>query len=246
MPTSLSGEELAKRQVALLGKMLLYSIDHLTEEEQRIYDSLIEELAPRADGRGVPMQPQARAAAPSMPAGAPKPAPSFPAAPRPGGAPGGGAPHLIPGSSPTPQGPRLSQNEIRQLPQNRKLQGAKPEVVVRMFIECWNKQDFKQEYFCLSEMFSQGQKGRQSLEEYVNGRYERFANRHMTGPINKQVVDISAAVLDGDMAAVQVAERHTGKNEDMILYRTYKLHFEDTAWRITNFVTNQTRVRKRV
>ena len=40
-----SPQELAKRQVALLGKMLLYSIDHLTEEEHHTYDLLVEELA---------------------------------------------------------------------------------------------------------------------------------------------------------------------------------------------------------
>jgi len=219
--TASSREELAKRQVALLGKMLLYSIDHLTEEDQRVYDSLIEELAPRTEVRSDTRQ---RSDVPSQKARPRSAAEARPAAPA----------------------KRVPQAEYRTLPENRKLQGTKPEAVVRLFVECWDKQDFKQEYFCLSENFQQGRRAQQSLEEYVNGRYERFANRHLTGPISKQIVDISAPVVDGDLAAVQVAERHTGKDEDMILYRTYELHFENTAWRIVHFSTNQTRVRKKV
>jgi hypothetical protein len=206
--------------------MLLYSIDHLTEEEQRIYDSLIEELAPRIESRAEP-----RPSAPPAPSTTPRPAAGPPAS----------AP---PARSSVPKTPSAA--DPRSLPQNRKLQGAKPEAVVRLFVECWNKQDFKQEYFCLSDDFKQGKRAQQTMDDYVNSRYERYANRHLTGPISKNVVDISAPVVDGDLASVQVAERHTGKDEDMILYRTYKLHFVNTAWRIINFQTNQTRVRKRV
>ena len=214
-----SAAELAKRQVALLGKMLLYSIDHLTEEDQKVYDSLIEELAPRTEGRA-----DSRA----RPSSVPQPVTS----------------QSAPDPRATPQ--RASRSEYKSMPENRKLQGAKPEAVVRLFVECWDKQDFKQEYFCLSDNFKQGRRSQQTIEEYVNSRYDRYANRHLTGPISKQVVDISAPVVDGDLAAVQVAERHIGKGEDMILYRSYDLHFENTAWRIARFTTNQTRVRKRV
>jgi len=226
--TTYASEELAKRQVALLGKMLLYSIDHLTEEEQRIYDSLVDELTSRTERRGEarPSAPPPAQERPSV--SAPSPSPTATASTR----------------SSVPKTPSAA--DPRSLPQNRKLQGLKPEAVVRLFVECWNKQDFKQEYFCLSDEFKQGKRAQQTLDDYVNGRYERYANRHLTGPINKNVVDISAPVVDGDLASVQVAERHTGKDEDMILYRTYKLHFENTAWRIVTFQTNQTRVRKRV
>lgn len=228
MTTTYASDELAKRQVALLGKMLLYSIDHLTEEEQKVYDSLVEELTTRTDRR--------TDARPSTPSPARERSSVSPAQPPPATPPSA--------RSSVPKTPSAA--DPRSLPQNRKLQGLKPEAVVRLFVECWNKQDFKQEYFCLSDDFKQGKRAQQTLDEYVNGRYERYANRHLTGPINKHVVDISAPVVEGDLSSVQVAERHTGKDEDMILYRTYKLHFENTAWRIVTFLTNQTRVRKRV
>ena len=230
MSASTSSAELARRQVALLGKMLLYSIDHLTEEEQRIYDSLVEELAPRAEPAKIE-----RASQPAVAGARTGPAGSF------------STPETYRASAPSPPPtPRAPAMDLKALPENRKLQGLKPEKVVRLFVECWDKQDFKQEYFCLSDQFQQGKRSVQSLEEYVNNRYERFASRHLTGPISKQVVDISAPIVDGDMATVQVAERHTGKDEDTILYRTYTLHFENTAWRIYNFKTNQTRVRRKV
>ncbi len=213
-----STQELAKRQVALLGKMLLYSIDHLTEEEHQVYDSLVEELASRADSK---REISVRATAPPT-----ETAPKSGADPR---------------AAVTPDRPDYS-----NLPQNKKLQGLKPESVVRLFVECWDKQDFKQEYFCLSDNFRQGNRARQTADEYVAHRYEKFAQRHLTGPLSKQVVEISAPVVDGDVAMVQVAERHTGKTEDMILYRSYSMVFESTAWRILDFKTNQKRVRKRV
>lgn len=211
-------QDLAKRQVALLGKMLLYSIDHLTEEEHQIYDSLVEELAARADTKKE-ISARATSSHPEVP---PVRQPSDPRAPH---------PHEKP--------------DYSQHPQNRKLQGLKPENVVRLFVECWDKQDFKQEYFCLSDQFKQGHRAHQTMEDYVNSRYEKYSQRHFTGPLSKQVVEISAPVIEGDMAAVQAAERHMGKNEDMILYRSYSLLFENTSWRILDFKTNQKRVRKR-
>ncbi len=223
----------AKRHMALLGKMLLYSINHLTDEEKTYYDSLVEDLASIArtpkDFRSSQAEPQ------SPPASKPAASKSstFGTSSRP-----------APRTAIAPQPVRTQ--DYSALSQNKKLQGTKPERVVQWFVECWDKQDFKQEYFCLSENFKQGRRSQQSLEEYVNNRYERFANRHLTGPISKQVVDVSAPVTDGDMASVQVAERHSGKDEDMILYRTYQLVFENTAWRILDFKTNQKRVRRRV
>jgi hypothetical protein len=210
-------QDLPKRQVALLGKMLLYSIDHLTEEEHQVYDSLVEELAARADSRReISIRPAASHDTPAKGA-----------------------------SDPRPVQP-LEKPDYSQYPQSRKLQGLKPEMVVRLFVECWDKQDFKQEYFCLSDQFRQGQRARQSLDEYIHSRYEKYSQRHLTGPISKQVVEISAPVVEGDLAAVQVAERHTGRSEDMILYRSYSLIFENTAWRILDFKTNQKRARKRI
>jgi hypothetical protein len=197
-----SAQELAKKQVALLGKMLLYSIDHLTQEEHEVYDELVEELAARTDAK---KEIHVKAATPST----------------------------------------ADKSDPTQNPLNKKLQGMKPEMIVRLFIECWDKQDFKQEYFCLSDQFRQGNRSRQTQDEYVNSRYEKYSQRYLTGPISKQIVDISAPVVDVDMATVQVAERHTGKVEDLILYRTYSLVFESTAWRILDFKTNQKRVRKR-
>lgn len=198
-----TSQELAKKQIALLGKMLLYSIDHLTQEDHEVYDELVEELAARADSK-----------------------------------------HEI-SFKPTESSALGTKPDLSQHPLNRKLQGLKPEMVVRLFIECWDKQDFKMEYFCLSDQFRQGNRSRQTLDEYVTSRYDKFSQRYMTGPINKQIVDISAPVVDIDMSTVQVAERHTGKNEDMILYRTYNLVFEATAWRILDFKTNQKRIRKK-
>ncbi len=196
-------QELAKKQVALLGKMLLYCVEHLTQEEHEVYDELVEELAAQADAKHeISIKPTEA---------------------------------VGPGGKP----------DLSQHPLNKKLQGLKPEMVVRLFIECWDKQDFKMEYFCLSDQFRQGNRSRQTLDEYVNSRYDKFSQRYMTGPISKQIVDISAPVVDVDMSTVQVAERHTGKNEDMILYRSYNLVFEGTAWRILDFKTNQKRIRKK-
>jgi hypothetical protein len=215
-----SGHELAKKQVALLGKMLLYSIDNLTADEHGVYDSLVEELAARADSKreitnkATTQQPQ----------------------------PPSNKPHLQDRAISYP----YEKPDDSHSPQQRKLQGMKPEMVVRLFVECWDKQDFKQEYYTLSDRFEQGKRSEQSVEEYENERYDKYSNRHLTGPISKQVVDVSAPVVDGDMAAVQVAERHSGKTEDMILYRTYNLVFENSAWRIVTFKTNQKRVRKRL
>ncbi|MCB9769988.1 MAG: hypothetical protein H6752_17450 [Candidatus Omnitrophica bacterium] len=221
----------AKRQVALLGKMLLYSINHLTDEERQIYDSLVEELASVAKTPKEFRSTQ-KSAIPTQGASSSY---AYQSA---------GNNRSIPGAVPPPV--QTAPKDYSTAPQNKKLQGSKPERVVQWFVECWDKQDFKQEYFCLSDNFKQGKRSQQSLEEYVNDRYKRFANRHLTGPISKQVVDVSAPVTDGDLASVQVAERHSGKDEDIILYRTYQLIFEKTAWRILDFKTNQKRVRRRV
>jgi len=224
----------AKRHVALLGKMLLYSINHLTDEERQNYDSLVEDLASiaRTPKEFRDPQPQTQPTASARPAMATSSGYST-------------VPRQMSRMTSVPNEP-VRTRDYSALPQNKKLQGSKPERVVQWFVECWDKQDFKQEYFCLSDNFKQGKRSQQSLEEYVNNRYERFANRHLTGPISKQVVEVSAPVTDGDMASVQVAERHSGKDEDIILYRTYQLVFENTAWRILDFKTNQKRVRRRV
>lgn len=94
-----STQELARKQVALLGKMLLYSVDHLTQEDHEVYDELVEELAARADSK---REISAKVAQETRPGGSEKP-------------------------------------DHSQVPQNRKLQGLKPEMVVRLFIECWDK-----------------------------------------------------------------------------------------------------------
>jgi len=218
-----SSQDLARRQIALLGKMLLYSIDNLSEDEHEIYDSLVEELASRADSKH---EVNVRALTPSA-AG-----PSHPQKEA----------HL---EDRPIEYPKSREGDSHSL-HDRRLQGVKPDKVVRLFIECWDKHDFKQEYHCMSDRFEQGSRARQTLEEFIAEREEKHASRHMAGPMSKQVVDISDPIVDGDMAAVQVAERHTGRNEDMILYRTYNLVFEKTSWRILNFKTNQKRGRKRL
>lgn len=205
MPEKIIEEE----QLDLLGKMLLYSLDHMTGREREVYDSLVETLSQRVQRlrrlehtaekhrRGVTLK-----------------------------KPTGAAPV---GNSDSPSSDNPKKLDV--------VKDKSPGEVVKSFIEAWNFQDFETEYFCLSTLFKKGGRNHLTVEDYLRNRQSKYHDRGYAAPLTKSVENISSAEIQGSRALVDCIEIHDEATDVIHLHREYTLIFEDQGWRILDFST---------
>jgi len=128
------------------------------------------------------------------------------------------------------------------------LMNLRPEELVRVFVDAWNKQDFETEYLCLAHCFPSAKRKTDNIQEYVLNRMEKYSDRLVVGPVMKKMVDVSSAPVQGNKTAVFCVELHKMPDKDLTLQREYELIFEEGTWRIADFHTvksGQTEMRGR-
>ncbi len=194
-----------EEQVALLGKMLLYSVDHLTGREREVYDTLVESLSRRVN-RLQRLEKRTEQL------------------------------KKVPGE---PDREVEEKAEERELSKKSCVRDLSPDDVVKLFIESWNTGDFGVEYFCLSPGCERGGRKNTPLDQYVSSRRQRWENREIAGIIRKWIVEKTTSDMKGNRAEVDCVEAHGTAQEEIHLWRTYTLLYEDGGWRILDFVTRR-------
>lgn len=113
----------------------------------------------------------------------------------------------------------------------------RPEEVIKVFVDSWNKQDFETEYFCLAHCFPADKRKADSVREYVLYRMRKYADRMVLGPIMKRVSEVTSSPIHGNKTEVYCVEVHKMPDKTLTLHRQYELIYEDNAWRIADFET---------
>jgi len=188
-----------EEQIQLLGKMLLYSVDHLSGREREIYDKMVEGLSKRI-GRLQRLERQTERL------------------------------KILPGEP---------DYDVHEPDQSKKhiVRNLRPEEVVRMFIETWNKGEFETEYYCLSRDCEKGGRKSTPFVEYVESRKKKWEDRDLAGILRKRMTEVSSSEMRGNRAVVHCVEAHTTAREEITLWREYQLIYEDGGWRVIEFVT---------
>lgn len=141
------------------------------------------------------------------------------------------------GHRPGPASPSSSVAEAQYQVKRNALISLRPEEMVKIFIDAWNKQDFETEFFCLASCFPASKRKGDTVQEYVLHRMKKYSERLVVGPVMKKVMEISSSPVHGNKATVFCLEVHKMPNKDLSLQREYELIFEDAAWRIAEFHT---------
>lgn len=112
-----------------------------------------------------------------------------------------------------------------------------PVEVIKRFIQCWNKQDFREEYYYLSKELQL-----YPLDEYVTNRrvtfYETIKRNKERFPVTQQIKEVLSTQINGDQAIVECykSERISPENE-IIYYQQYTLKKEDNYWKIARVIS---------
>jgi hypothetical protein len=141
------------------------------------------------------------------------------------------------GSRPGPAAPSSSVAEAQHQAKKNALMNLRPEELVKVFVDAWNKQDFETEFFCLARCFPASKRKGDTVQEYVLNRMKKYSDRLLVGPVMKKVVEISSSPVHGNKATVFCLELHKMPGKELSLQREYELLFEDAAWRIAEFHT---------
>ncbi|MFH1739510.1 MAG: hypothetical protein ABIH23_10930 [bacterium] len=141
------------------------------------------------------------------------------------------------GNRPGPSAPSSSVAEAQYQVKKNALMNLRPEELVKVFIDSWNKQDFETEFFSLAHCFPSTKRKTDNVQEYVLNRMKKYSDRLMVGPVMKKLVEVSSAPVHGNKTTVFCIEIHKMPEKDLSLQREYDLIFEDGAWRIADFHT---------
>jgi DNA-binding response OmpR family regulator len=102
-----------------------------------------------------------------------------------------------------------------------------PEEVVKTFIESWNKQQFEQEYQCLSSRLAYT-----NLGEYVQRRRSYYAETNGRESHKQSVQKIVSSKISGNNAQVDIVRLDTEGNKSRISKESYILIQENDSWKI--------------
>jgi len=130
-----------------------------------------------------------------------------------------------------------SVNEAKYQAKRNALMHLRPEDVVKVFVDAWNKQDFETEFFCLARHFPSNKRKADTVEEYVLNRMKKYSDRLILGPVMKKVTEISSAPVHGNKTTVFCVEVHKMPKKDLALQREYEMLYEESTWRIADFDT---------
>jgi len=132
------------------------------------------------------------------------------------------------------------ETDRRQEKIERTLRHHTPEQIIRTFVHCWNEGNFELEYVCLSDFFEKGLRRRANMTEYVKDRLEKFKTRDSAGIKEKELFELSSAIIHGDKSTVSSVEHHKNADGEMdIIYRDYYLISGNNGWRILNYVNKK-------
>lgn len=110
-----------------------------------------------------------------------------------------------------------------------------PEEVVRLFISCWDTQDFDTEYSLLSPTFLQSEGGAASLEEYTKLRKAKHSSRLLRGQLGKQLESVCSCRISGAQAIVDCVETRRWHHSTSAQRRRYHLRHYPEGWLIDFF-----------
>lgn len=141
------------------------------------------------------------------------------------------------GSRPGPAPASSSVAEAQYQAKKSALMNLRPEELIKVFVDAWNKQDFETEFFCLARCFPTSKRKGDTVQEYVLNRMKKYSDRLLVGPVMKKVMEISSAPVHGNKTTVFCLEMHKMPTKELSLQREYELLFEEAAWRIADFHT---------
>ena len=109
-----------------------------------------------------------------------------------------------------------------------------PEQVVKTFIESWNKQQFEQEYNCLSTRLAYTTKG-----EYVQRRRAYYSETSSRVPHRQAVKEIISSKISGNNAQVDILREDIEGGKPRVSKESYILIQENDNWKINAVKTGQ-------
>jgi len=139
------------------------------------------------------------------------------------------------GSRPAPTTRTPSVADAKLQVKKNALLNLRPEELIRIFVDAWNKQDFETEYLCLAHCFPSVKRKTDNIQEYVLNRMKKYSDRLVVGPVMKKMADISSAPVQGNKTTVFCVELHKMPDKDLTLQREYELIFEEGTWCIADF-----------
>lgn len=112
-----------------------------------------------------------------------------------------------------------------------------PVEVVKRFVQCWNRQDFREEYYYLSKELQL-----YPLEEYIANRqltfYETIKQNKERFPVTQQIKEILSTQVNDDQAIVECYKsERIGPENEIIYYQRYTLKKEDNHWKIARVIS---------
>jgi hypothetical protein len=121
--------------------------------------------------------------------------------------------------------------------QTKPLSELEPEDVVRLFVSCWDAQDFQKEYALLSDTFRRAGEAPKTLEEYVKQRKAKYSARILSGQIAKCLDSIVGTQVSGTRALIDCIEIRKWHTSSAAQRRRYHLRQYSEGWKIDYFET---------
>jgi len=115
------------------------------------------------------------------------------------------------------------------------LSEVEPEEVVKVFVSCWDDQDFETEFALLSPTFRHAEGTPGEIEEYVKHRKAKYSARLLTGQIGKQFESIVRNQVAGSWAIVDCIETRKWHTSTASQRRRYHLRKYPDGWKIEYF-----------
>jgi len=110
-----------------------------------------------------------------------------------------------------------------------------PEEVVRLFVSCWDSQDFATEYSLLSPEFLRAEGAPSELQDYVRDRKAKYSSRLLKGQMAKQLETICCCRISGARALVDAVETRKWHSTTAATRRRYHLRHYPEGWLIDYF-----------
>jgi hypothetical protein len=110
-----------------------------------------------------------------------------------------------------------------------------PADVVRLFVSCWDCQDFMTEFSLLSPTFLRAEGAPSDLKEYVRHRKAKYSARLLKGQMGKSLESICGSRIEGSQAVVDCVEARQWHTSTAAERRRYHLRHYPEGWLIDYF-----------
>lgn len=110
-----------------------------------------------------------------------------------------------------------------------------PEDVVRLFVSCWDSQDFTTEYSLLSPEFHRAEKALLDEKEYTRQRKAKYSARLLKGQRGKYLETICGCEIRANRAVIECVETRQWHTSTASQRRRYYLRHYPEGWLIDYF-----------